>query len=128
MALTFTWVARNRDLQADIPVDHFAAGVAPPSGWKTVVEWRFRADAGDAWGAPTIQIHTPPTYTAEYTPPADGWVQITCYSTQDGLVSWDGLVHEFEASGGGLAEPEAYVDDADAPYVDDAADPYMDKD
>lgn len=128
MALTFTWVARNAALQADIPIDHFAAGVTPPAGWQVVVEWRFRADIGDAWGAPTIQIHTPPVYTATYTPPADGWVQITCYSTQDNRTSWDGLVHEFEVTGGALAEPEAYQDDAGNPYTDDADNNYMDKD
>lgn len=122
MAITFTWVGRNRDLQADIPVDHFAAGVAPPSGWKTVVEWRFRADPGDAWGAPTIQIHTPPTYTAEYTPPADGWVQITCYSTQNGLVSWDGLVHEFAVAGGVVVIPGTRITDSGVRRITDSND------
>lgn len=128
MAITLTWVPRNRDLQADFLVDHFAAASAAPAGWKAVVEWRFRADPADAWGAPTIQEIAPPTLAASYTPPADGWVQITLYSTQAGKVSWQGYVHEVEVAGGGLAEPEAYTDEASANYEDDSGNHYMDKD
>ena len=128
MANTLTWVPRNRDLQADVLVDHFAAASAAPAGWKTVVEWRFRASPGDAWGGPLIQEIAPPTLTASYTPAADGWVQITLYSTQGGKVSWQGYVHEFEVAGGGLVEPEAYTDEAAENYADDTGTPYMDKD
>ena len=35
--LTLTWVTRNKELQADVPVGHFAASVRPPVGLLTVL-------------------------------------------------------------------------------------------
>ena len=99
-ALTLSWVPRNAVLQADVPVDHFAAAVAAPAGWQVVVEWRYRADAGDDWGAPTTQIITPPVLHADYDPPGAGWVQVTSYAIQGGRVS-RGIVREFEVDGTG---------------------------
>lgn len=126
MALTLTWHARNRDLQADVAVDHFAGPVAAPDGWQCVVEWRFRDDPGDPWGAPTTHIVTPPTFSATYTPPGDGWVQITVYSTQAGRVSWQGYVWVVPVEGGEVLDPQTYVDEADEPYSDEDNEPYTD--
>lgn len=126
MAITLSWVPRNRDLQADLLVDHFAAGTAAPEGWAVVVEWRYRATSGDPWGAPTIQTVAPPALSAEYTPPADGIVQVTCYAVQGGLVSWQGYVAEFYAAGGVPVVPEPYVDEAADGYVDELNNPYED--
>lgn len=126
-ALTLSWVPRNAALQADVPVDHFAAAVAAPAGWQVVVEWRYRADAGDDWGAPTTQIITPPVLHADYDPPAAGWVQVTSYSIQGGRVS-RGIVREFEVDGDGLAEPAPYVDESNEAYEDETGVIYYDKD
>lgn len=127
MAIAFSWVPRNRDVQADVPVSHFEPGVAAPEGWQVVVECRFRADPGDPWGAPNIQVISPPQFGCEYTPPAAGWVQATIYSTQNGLASWDALVREFAVDGAGeVVNPEPYVDEANADYVDDESNIYED--
>lgn len=111
-AITLSWVGRNGPVQADIPVDHFAAGVTPADGWQVVVEWRFRADPGDAWGAPTIHIVTPPALSASYEPPADGWVQVTSYSIQSGRVSWDTLLQVVRVLAGELVIPMALATEA----------------
>lgn len=127
MALTFSWVPRNGPLQADVPVSHFEPGVAAASGWQVVVECRFRADPGAAWGAPTIQIKTPPDLSADYTPPADGWVQATIYSIQDGRVSWDAAVVELRVFGGDVVLPRevgTYVDQDANNYADQAGNHY----
>lgn len=126
MAITLSWVPRNRDLQADLLVDHFAAGVTPPGGWRAVVEWRYREAPDDPWGAPTIQTVTAPTLSTSYSPPGDGFVQVTCYSSDGTLASWQACVAEFAVVGGAPATPEPYVDDADAGYVDELGDQYKD--
>ena len=127
MAITFSWVPRNKTVQADVPVSHFEPGVAAPEGWQVVVECRYRADPGDAWGAPNIQVISPPVFGCEYTPPADGWVQATIYSIQNGNTSWEALVREFQVDGAGeVVNPEPYVDEADADYVDDESNIYED--
>ena len=126
--LTLTFANRHRTQQADMPVPYDAADTGREDGQKTVVEWRYRADLGDPWGAPTISIVDTPA-TASYTAPAAGWVQVTCYSTRDGITSWQQHVGEFEVEGGGdLAVPEPYVDELDDPYVDELGATYMDKD
>lgn len=124
--LILSWVPRNAALQADMPVDHFAAGVAAPDGWQVVVEWRFRADPGDAWGAPVIQIVTPPILQSGYDAPGDGWVQVTSYAIQGGRVS-RGIVREFAVDGAGeVIEPAGYVDEDSDRYVDEDGNPYFD--
>lgn len=126
MAITFSWVPRNRDLQADLLVDHFAAAAAAPDGWEVKLEWRFRASSGDAWGAPTIQTVAPPALSAEYTPPGDGFVQVACYAIEGGLASWQGYVAECAVSGGVPITPEPYVDEAAQGYVDLLGNQYED--
>ena len=127
MAIPFSWVPRNNVVQADVPVSHFEPGVAAPEGWQVVVECRYRADPGDAWGAPSIQVVTPPLFGCEYTPPAAGWVQATIYSTQNGLTSWEALVREFEVDGAGeVVIPARYIDEDGNPYVDQIPDTYYD--
>lgn len=122
--LVLAWVARNAALQADVPVDWFAAGVTPAAGWRVVVEWRYRADPGDPWGAPVTQEHAPPSYSASYDPPADGWVQATLYSIEGGLTSEQSLVYEVEVVGGEIVDPQPYGDEADDPYTDETDDIY----
>lgn len=126
MALTLSWVPRNRDLQAASLVDHFAAAVPAASGWQTVVEWRFRTVPTDPWGVPVIQTVSPPTLTAEYTPPGDGFVQITCYSIEGGLASRQGYVAEFAVSGGLPINPQPYADEAAQGYIDELGNQYED--
>lgn len=110
--ITLSWVPRNRDLQADLLVDHFAAGSTAPASWAVVVEWRFCATSGDPWGAPTIQTVAPPALSAEYTPPGDGFVQITCYAIEGGLASWQGYVAECAVSGGVPVVPGTRITDS----------------
>ena len=98
--LTLTFANRHRTQQADMPVPYDAADTGREDGQKTVVEWRYRADPGDPWGAPTISIVDTPA-TASYTAPAAGWVQVTCYSTRDGVTSWQRHVGEFAVDGSG---------------------------
>ena len=123
-AVVIAWVGRNAALQADVPVDWFAAGVAPPAGWRVVAEFRYRADPGDPWGAPAKQIHAPPVYSASYDPPADGWVQVTLYSVEGDLTSEQSLVYDFEVVGGAVVNPQPYVDEDDEPYTDENGEPY----
>ena len=125
-AVVIAWVGRNAALQADVPVDWFAAGVAPPAGWRVVAEFRYRADPGDPWGAPTIQTVAPPALSAEYTPPGDGFVQVTCYAIEGGLASWQGYVAECAVSGGVPITPEPYVDEDAQGYVDELGNQYED--
>lgn len=127
MAFTATWVGRNGELQQDLLVDHFAAGVTPTSDWRVVCEWRYRAGTGDAWGAPTINTVAPPLYQDSYTPPGDGYVQLTIYAIEDGRVSWQGYIAEMPAAGGEPATPQAYVDEAEAGYVDETSNAYVDR-
>lgn len=126
MAITASWVPRHRQLQGDVLVDHFAAGADAPAGWEVKLEWRFRASSGDAWGAPTTQTVAPPTLTADYTPPGDGFVQLTCYSARDGLASWQVGIIEFAVAGGVPVTPEPYVDEAAQGYVDELGNQYED--
>lgn len=122
MAITISWIPRNRDQQATALVDHFVAdGVAPPE-WRVVVEWRYRATAADAWGPATVQTVAPPTLSAEYTPPGDGLVQVTCYAVEAGLASWQGYVAEFPVAGGGLAIPGYRIIDGGESRTTDAGD------
>ena len=123
----FTWVPRNAKLQADVPVDHFAAGVAAAEGWQQVVEWRFRADPGDAWGPATIDAKTPPECSSTFNQPGAGWIQLTSYSLQNGKRSRATLVREWEVdSAGDVVTPARYVDEDGNPYVDENADTYYD--
>ena len=122
MAITFSWVGRNKTVQADVPVSHFEPGVAPPEGWQVVVECRYRADPADAWGTPNIQVISPPLFACEYTPPADGWVQATIYSIQNGNTSWDALVREFYVIAGSAYTPGNRITDAGDKRITDAGD------
>lgn len=122
MSLTATWATRNAELQAETLVEHTAPSVTPPDGYQVVCEWRWRADPGDAWSAPTIQVTTPPTASATYDPPGDGWVQLTCYSTRAGLVSWQGYVHEVFYVGGGVYTPGTRITDDGERRITDAGD------
>lgn len=98
--LKLSWVGRNKAVQADAPVSHFEANVVPPEGWHVRVEWRFRADPGDAWGEASVRLVYPPVFHDDYDAPGDGWVQVTSYAIQDGRVS-RGIVREFEVDGSG---------------------------
>lgn len=111
MSITLSWAPRNRGLQADLLVDHFAAGSDAPAGWAVQLEWRFRASSGDAWSAPTVQTVAPPTLTADYTPPGDGFVQLTCYSISGGLASWQVGIFEFAVAGGVPVVPGTRITD-----------------
>lgn len=122
MAITFSWVPRNKTMQADVPVSHFEPGVAAPEGWQVVVECRFRSDPGDPWGAPNINVVTPPLFGCDYTPPADGWVQVTIYSIQSGLTSWEALVMEFYVIGDSPYTPGNRITDAGDNRITDAGD------
>ena len=126
-ARVLSWVPRNKVLQADIPVDHFAPGVAAADGWKVVTEWRFRADPGDAWGPAAIDIKTPPDCSSSYEPPGAGWVQVKSYSIQGPRGCRKPLIREFAVDGAGeVVAPEPYVDEADEDYVDEATTVYED--
>lgn len=122
MALTLSWVPRNRDSQGAALVDHFAAAVPASAGWQAVVEWRFRATSGDPWGSPTIQTVAPPTLSAEYTPPGDGLVQVTCYAIEGGLASRQGYVAEFAVAAGGPVVPGYRIIDGGESRITDADD------
>ena len=127
MTQVLAWVPRNAKVQADVPVDHFAAGVAAPAGWQEWVEWRWRADPGDDWSAPVTQKLTPPVLSSSFDEPGAGWVQVTSYATQDGRRSWDTLVYEYQVDGAGeVVTPSRYVDEDGNPYVDENADTYYD--
>ena len=123
---TLSWVPRNKVLQGDVPVDHFAAGVAAPEGWQVVVEWRFRADPGDDWGPETSHIRTPPECSSSYTPPGDGWVRVISYSIQDtgqGTKRSRGtLDHEFFYVAGEIYTPGNRITDAGDDRITDAGD------
>lgn len=121
-AVVIAWVGRNAALQADVPVDWFAAGVAPPAGWRVVAEFRYRADPGDPWGAPAKQIHAPPVYSASYDPPADGWVQVTLYSVEGDLTSEQSLVYEVYVVGGAVVSPGPRITDSGDRRITDAGD------
>lgn len=105
MALTATWVGRNNVVQADVPVDHFAAGVTPPAGLKTVCNWYWRADPGDAWSAPTSHVVDLPLTSDTFNPPGDGWVRFESYTILDGLASWEVYFWEAEYAGGEVVNP-----------------------
>ena len=126
-ARVLSWVPRNKVLQADIPVDHFAAGVAAAEGWQVVVEWRFRDDPSDDWGPATIHIKTPPDCSSSFDPPAAGWVQVKSFSIQGGRTCRQALIREFAVDASGeLINPARYVDEDGNPYVDENADTYYD--
>ncbi|WP_374607096.1 hypothetical protein [Thermomonas sp.] len=105
---TLTWANRNRIVQADVPVDHFAANTGLEDGQETKIEWRWRADPGDAWSAATVHTVTvPPTST--FNPPADGWVQAKVYSWRDSLESWEHYLLEWQVVGGAVVSPETRI-------------------
>lgn len=104
MTLVLTWDSRNRIVQADMPVAYDDGHTGREPGQKSVVEWRFRADPGDAWGAPTIHIVEEPR-TASYDPPGDGWVQITSYTKRGERTSWQAHVGVVRVVGGVPATP-----------------------
>lgn len=127
MSLTLTCVPRNAAVQADVPVDHFAAGVTAPDGWQWVAEWRFREDPGDDWSAPTIQILTLPVFATTFTPPGDGWVRLVSYAQQtlpDGrrLTSRYGYEWEAFCLGGLPYTPGNRITDAGDNRITDAGD------
>lgn len=122
MALTLTWHNRNRLVQADQVIAYDDGSTGSEEGQQTVVEWRFRADPSDPWGAPTVQTITAPP-TASYEPPGAGWVQITCYSTRDGLNSWQSHVGVVAVDGGGDIEfPEPRITETGDPRVTESGD------
>ena len=124
--LTLTWHDHNRLVQADQVIAYGDGSTGREEGQKTIVEWRFRGDPSDPWGAPTVSDVVGPT-TASYDPPGAGWVQITCYSTRDGVNSWQSHVGVVKVDGSGeVATPARYVDEDGNPYVDDNADTYFD--
>mgnify|MGYP001365043046 CR=1 FL=1 len=107
MSITLTWDTHNRLAQADQLVGYVDGETGREDGQQTVIEFRWRADTGDAWGEPTTRMVTAPN-TASYDPPADGWVQITAYSIRDGITSWQAHVFEgyfLTAGGGGFYAP-----------------------
>lgn len=101
--LTLTWDNRNRLTQADQALAYDDGDTGLEAGQQTVVEWRYRADPGDPWGAPAIRFATTPA-TVSYVPPGAGWVQITVYSIRDGLVSWQAHVGVVKVDGDGDIE------------------------
>lgn len=123
--LTLTWTNRNRIEQADMPVPYDAADTGREDGQQTVVEWRYRADPGDPWGDPTIQIITTPA-TASYTAPGAGWVQVSCYSTRDSITSFQQHVGVFEVDGSGEpVVPNNLITEGGDRLVTEAGDPIM---
>lgn len=126
MTLVLTWDNHNRLAQADQAVAYDDGDTGREDGQQTVVEWRYRADPGDPWGAATIQTIDAPA-TTSYDPPAAGWVQITVYSIRDGLVSWQAHVGVVQVDGSGEIEyPQPYADEDDETYVDEASTEYED--
>lgn len=121
--LTLTWQDHNRLLQADQVVAYDDGDTGREDGQQTIVEWRFGASSTGPWGAPTISTVTAPQ-TASYDPPGDGWVQITCYTIRDGLVSWQAHVGVVFAVGGVPVIPVPYTDETTDPYTDETTDPY----
>jgi hypothetical protein len=121
--LTLTWQDHNRLLQADQVVAYDDGDTGREDGQQTIVEWRFGASSTGPWGAPTISTVTAPQ-TASYDPPGDGWVQITCYTIRDGLVSWQAHVGVLQVVGGGLFDPTPYEDEDGDLYVDQDANIY----
>ena len=127
MSLVLTWATRNKELQADVPVDHFAASVAPPVGLQTVCKWYWRADPGDDWSVPSIRIIDLPTTSDSYDPPGAGWVRLESYTQLNGLGCWEPYEWEGEVDGAGEpVNPARYVDQDGNPYVDENADTYFD--
>lgn len=121
MALTLKWDNHHRVLQADQLVAYDDGDTGREDGQQTVVEWRWRADPGDAWGAPTIQIIDAPPI-ATYDPPADGWVQVTVYSQRNGLASWQAHQGEFYVVGGAPVAPGPRITDSGDRRITDAGD------
>lgn len=106
--LTLTWDNHNRIAQADQRVAYDDGDTGREAGQQTVVEWRFRADPGDDWGLPTRSIGPEPN-TASYSPPADGWVEITVYSIRAGLTSWQSHQCVVRVVGGTPAETQTRI-------------------
>lgn len=121
MALDFTWDTHNKLSQGDIPVPWDGGETGREPGQKSVFELRFRTNPGDPWGAPTIKIIESPN-AFSYEPPADGWLQVIAYSIRDGLVSWQGVVHEFFCVGGSIYTPGTRITDAGDRRITDAGD------
>lgn len=118
--LTLTWDNHNRLAQADQQVAYGDGDTGLETGQQTVVEFRFGTDPAGPWGEPTTRIVTTPN-VAEYDPPADGWVQITVYSTRDGITSWQAHVGVLQVVGGAIFEPMPYEDEDGDIYVDQDA-------
>lgn len=125
MSLTLKWDNHNRIAQSDIPVAYDDGDTGLETGQKTVIEWRFRADPGDAWGEPTIQTISLPA-TTTYDPPGDGWVEITAYSIRDGVTSRYSQQGVVPVEGGAIRDPLRYVDENANPYVDEDGNTYYD--
>lgn len=119
--LTISWVGRNAQLQADMPIDHFDTHIQPPVGWQVACEFRYRATSSDPWGSTTSVIVTPPDYSASYAPPADGWVHVRVYSIMNGLTSWDALDREVYCVAGGIYSPgRRIIDSGEYRVADDS--------
>jgi hypothetical protein len=119
--LTLTWQDHHRTLQADQLIAYDDGDTGREDGQQTVVEWRFGPSSTGPWGAPTTNIVTAPQI-ATYDPPGDGWVQVTCYSIRDGLVSWQAHVGVALVVGGDFYVPGNRITDAGDRRITDAGD------
>lgn len=122
MSLTASWVNRNKVVQADVPVDHFAAGVTPPAGLQTVCKWYWRADPGDDWSAPDLRIVYLPETSDTYTPPGDGWVRFESYTQLDGLACWEAYAWEAYVVGGVVSNPAVRITESGDRRVTESGD------
>lgn len=97
MTVIATWANRNNALQADVPVDYFAASVTPPTGLKNVLKWYWRASPADPWGEPTIHIVDAPETTDTFNEPGDGFVRLESFTQLGELTclqptEWEGYI------------------------------------
>ncbi len=119
--ITITWENHHRVLQADQLVAYDDGETGREDGQQTVVEWRWRADTGGDWGEPVKHIvDSPPIST--YTPPSDGWVQVTVYSIRNGLASWQAHQGEIYVVGGEAVSPGPRITDSGDRRITDAGD------
>lgn len=124
MTLALTWDTHNRTAQADQLIAYDDGDTGLETGQQTVFEFRFGTSSSGPWGAPTTNIISTAPNTTTYTAPADGWVQITAYSTRDGITSWQAHVGVIAVVGGALFVPSPYEDEDTDLYVDQDANLY----
>jgi hypothetical protein len=122
VSLELTWTTRNKLLQADMPVDHFAASVTAPAGLQTVCKWYWRANPGDPLGEPEIHIVDDPIMSDTFDPPGDGWVRLESYTQLNGLGCWQPYEWEGFYIGTGLYTPGNRITDAGNDRITDAGD------